>query len=599
MHKPALFLKCHPRVKDGKEHRYWSICENRRTAEGQRFQRQVIYLGEINDSQKANWIKQIEVFDEAKEANATVALFPEDRVTTTLIGPAIQIRLGEFEVCRPRQWGACWLALWLWRTLQLDEFWTERLPPSREGTQWRLILKALSVYRLVDPGSEWRFHRQWFDSSALSDLLGPDFQLGCKENVYRTLDKLLVHKEALFTHLRSRWEGLFGAKFDVLLYDLTSTYFESNPPFPEGDKRRFGYSRDKRSDCVQVVIALVLTSEGLPIGYEIFAGNTSDKTTLEGMLQKIEKQYGKLQRIWLMDRGIPTEETLEKMRQSKPPVQYLVGTPKGQLTRLEKKLAEQSWVQAREKVQVKVHEEEGEVFVLVESRDRMEKERAMRQSRLRQYWRRLLEIRALKELSRDDLLKKLGAAQAQAGRAHGLVEVQVPGEGQAVNRQTFTFKLLRSKLRKWRRKEGRYILRSNLPRQQGAQLWELYLLLAEIEAAFKNLKGDLRIRPIFHREENRIEAHIFVAFLSYCLHVTLRKKLQALASGLTPRAVLEKFAAMEMVDVHFPTTDDRKLIFRRYTKPERDQAILLQQLKLELPPQAPPQITAAKKLILP
>ena len=599
MHKPTLFLKCHPRVKDGKEHRYWSLCENRRTADGQRFQRQVIYLGEINDSQKANWIKQIEVFDQAQEAYATVALFPEDRVATPLSGPSIQIRLGEFEVCRPRQWGACWVALWLWRTLQLDEFWTERLPPSREGTQWRLILKALSVYRLIDPGSEWRFHRQWFDSSALSDLLGPDFQLGCKENVYRTLDKLLVHKEALFTYLRSRWEGLFEAKFDVLLYDLTSTYFESDPPFPEGDKRRFGYSRDKRSDCVQVVIALVLTSEGLPIAYEVFAGNTSDKTTLEGMLQKIEKQYGQLQRIWLMDRGIPTEETLEQMRQSKPPVQYLVGTPKGRLTRLEKKLAEQPWVQAREKVQVKVHEEAGEVFVLVESQDRLQKERAMRQHRLRQYWRRLLEIRELKELSRDDLLKKLGAAQAQAGRAQGLVQVQVPAEGQAVNRQTFTFKLLRSKLRPWRRKEGRYLLRTNLPRQQGAQLWELYLLLAEIEAAFKNLKGDLRIRPIFHSPEKRIEAHIFVAFLSYCLHVTLRKKLQALASGLTPRAVLEKFAAMEMVDVHFPTVDGRKLIFRRYTKPEKDQAILLQQLKLELPPQAPPQITAAKKLILP
>lgn len=599
MHKPALFLKCHPRVKDGKEHRYWSICENRRTADGQRFQRQVIYLGEINDTQKANWIKQIEVFDETQEAYATLALFPEDRLAPSSIGPAVQIRLGEFEVCRPRQWGACWLALWLWKILNLDEFWSERLPASREGTQWRLILKALSVYRLVDPGSEWRFHRQWFDGSALSDLLGPNFQLGCKENVYRTLDKLLVHKEALFTHLRSRWEGLFAAKFDVLLYDLTSTYFESDPPFPEGDKRRFGYSRDKRSDCVQVVIALVLTSEGLPIGYEVFAGNTSDKTTLEGMMQKIEMQYGKLQRIWLMDRGIPTEETLEKMRQCDPPVQYLVGTPKGRLTRLEKKLAEQPWITAREKVQVKLHEEDGEVFVLVESQDRLHKERAMRQNRLRQYWRRLLEIRAMKELSRDDLLKKLGAAQAQAGRAQRLIQVQVPAEGEAVNPETFTFKLLRSKLRQWRRKEGRYILRSNLPRQQGAQLWELYLLLAEIEAAFKNLKGDLRIRPIFHSDQNRIEAHIFVAFLSYCLHVTLRKKLQALASGLTPRAILEKFMAMEMVDVHFPTTDGRKLIFRRYTKPEKDQAILLQQLKLELPPQAPPQITSAKKLILP
>jgi transposase len=599
MRKPSLFLKCHPRFKDGKDHRYWSICENRRTEEGQRFQRQVVYLGEINDSQKANWIKQITVFDTATETYATMALFPEDRLVPSEIASAVQIRLSQFEVCRPRQWGACWLALWLWKLLKLDEFWSERLEPSREGTQWRLILKALSAYRLIDPGSEWRLHRQWFDASALSDLLGPDFQLGCKENLYRTLDKLLEHKQALFTHLRSQWEDLFAAKFEVLLYDLTSTYFESDPPFPEGDKRRFGYSRDKRSDCVQVVIALVLTPEGFPIAYEVFAGNTSDKTTLEGMLQKIEKQYGKLQRIWIMDRGIPTEETLERMRQSDPPVQYLVGTPKGQLTRLEKKLADQPWVQAREKVQVKLHTQDNELFVLVESQDRLQKERAIRKSRLRRYWNRLVEIREMKELSRDDLLKKLGAAQAQAGRTQGLVQVQVPQEGQAVSVETFSFKLRRSKLRQWRRKEGRYILRSNLPTQKTAELWQMYLLLVEIEAAFKNLKGDLLIRPIFHRKESRVEAHILVAFLSYCLHVTLRRKLHALAPGLTPRAVLEKFVGIQMVDVHFPTTDGRKLIFRRYTKPEPDQAILLQQLKLELPPQAPPQITTQGKVIMP
>jgi transposase len=599
MRTPSLFLKCHPRFKDGKDHRYWSICENRRTEEGQRFQRQVVYLGEINDSQKANWIKQITVFDTATETYATMALFPEDRLVPSEIASAVQIRLSQFEVCRPRQWGACWLALWLWKLLKLDEFWSERLEPSREGTQWRLILKALSAYRLIDPGSEWRLHRQWFDASALSDLLGPDFQLGCKENLYRTLDKLLEHKQALFTHLRSQWEDLFAAKFEVLLYDLTSTYFESDPPFPEGDKRRFGYSRDKRSDCVQVVIALVLTPEGFPIAYEVFAGNTSDKTTLEGMLQKIEKQYGKLQRIWIMDRGIPTEETLERMRQSDPPVQYLVGTPKGQLTRLEKKLADQPWVQAREKVQVKLHTQDNELFVLVESQDRLQKERAIRKSRLRRYWNRLVEIREMKELSRDDLLKKLGAAQAQAGRTQGLVQVQVPQEGQAVSVETFSFKLRRSKLRQWRRKEGRYILRSNLPTQKTAELWQMYLLLVEIEAAFKNLKGDLLIRPIFHRKESRVEAHIFVAFLSYCLHVTLRRKLHALAPGLTPRAVLEKFVGIQMVDVHFPTTDGRKLIFRRYTKPEPDQAILLQQLKLELPPQAPPQITTQGKVIMP
>ena len=599
MRQPSLFLKCHPRLKDGKEHRYWSLCENRRSADGRRFQRQVFYLGEINDRQRAAWIKQIEVFDTEAGRNTTLALFAEDRLVPGEAGPAVQIRLKEFSLHRPRQWGACWLALDLWKTLKLDEFWSQRLAPSREGTPWRLLLTALTVYRLIDPGSEWRLHRAWFDASALSDLLGPDFQLGCKENVYRTLDQLLEHKSALFTHLRQRWEDLFGAKFEVLLYDLTSTYFESAPPFPEGDKRRFGYSRDQRSDCVQVVIALVMTPEGFPIAYEVMAGNTSDKTTLKGMLEKIQAQYGKLQRIWIMDRGIPTEERLEEMRQSDPPVQYLVGTPKGRLTRLEAKLADVPWTAAREKVQVKLCPEEGELYVLVESQDRLQKERAMRQLRLRRYWKRLGELRTMKDLHRDDLLKKLGAAQAAAGRAQGLVEVQEPEAGQEVNDQTFRYQLNRSKLRQWRRREGRYLLRSNLTAQDPAKLWEMYLRLAEIEAAFRDLKGDLQIRPVFHQKEERIEAHIFVAFLSYCLHVTLRHKLRALAPGLTPRAVLEKLARMQMLDVHFPTTDGRQLIFRRYTKPETDQAMLLDQLKLQLPPQAPPQISSAGTLLTP
>ena len=348
-----------------------------------------------------------------------------------------------------------------------------------------------------------------------------------------------------------------------------------------------------------MIIALVLTPEGFPIAYEVLAGNTSDRRTLEAMLQKIEAQYGKLERIWIMDRGIPTEETLEKMRQSQPPVRYLVGTPKGRLTKLEKKLAEQPWIQAREKVQVKLHPADKELFVLVESQDRLHKERAIRQNKLKRYWERLKEISQIKELSRDDLLKKLGAAQAQAGRVQGLIEVTIPAEGQTVSQETFKFKLNRAKVRQWRRREGRYLLGSNLSAENSAELWQMYLMLVEIEAAFKNLKGDLRIRPIFHSKESRVEAHIFVAFLSYCLHVTLRKRLRASAPGIPPRAVLEKFVEMEMVDIHFPTTDGRKLIFRRYTKPQADQAMLLQQLKLELPPQAPPQITSKKEVIMP
>ncbi|MGO9201751.1 MAG: IS1634 family transposase [Limisphaerales bacterium] len=598
MRKPSLFLKCHERFKNGKQHRYWSLAENQRCAGGRMVQRQVLYLGEINDAQRAAWIKQIEVFDTQAQTYTTAALFPEDRLVPAEVARAIQIRLNEFEVERPRQWGACWLALWLWELLGLDKFWAQRLLPSREGTHWDLILAALTAYRLIEPGSEWRLHRHWYGTTALGDLLGPDFSLGGKDNLYRCLDQLLEHKRELFSHLRQRWADLFAAKFDVLLYDLTSTYFESDPPWDEQDIRRFGYSRDKRSDCVQVVLAVVLTPEGYPIGYEVLPGNTADNTTLSDIRKKVEEQYGQVDRIWLMDRGIPTEESLAAMRASQPPVRYLVGTPKGRLTRLEKKLTDLPWTQARDQVQVKLLAEAGEVYVLVQSQARVNKERSMRRRRLKRLWARLKELRAMKDLSRDDLLKKLGVAQSHAGRVASLVEVKEPAEGQPVNPQTFSFTLRKKKLRVQRRREGRYLLRSNLSADNAAKLWEMYLLLAEIEAAFKSLKSDLRVRPIHHQLEERIQAHIFVAFLALCLNATLRGKLRPLAPGLTPRAVLDKLACIQMLDVYFPTTDGRKLRFRRHTKPEKDQALLLARLKLQLPPQPPPEITTDHKVTM-
>jgi transposase len=457
-------------------------------------------------------------------------------------------------------------------------------------------LAALTAYRLIEPGSEWRLHRHWFGTTALGDLLGPDFSLGGKDNLYRCLDQLLEYKQELFSHLRQRWVDLFGAKFDVVLYDLTSPYFESDPPWDEEDLRRFGHRRDKRSDCVPVVLAVVLTPEGYPIGYEVLPGNTADITTLSDTRQKIEEQYGAVERIWLMDRGIPTEESLEAMRASQPPVHYWVGTPKGRLTKLEKQLADLPWTQARHQVQVKLLPQAGELYVLVNSQARVDQERAMRRRRLQRLWARLKELQAMKDLSRDNLRKKLGVAQAQAGRVASLVEVTEPAEGQPVNPRTFRFGLRKHKLRAQRRREGRYLLRSNLAADNPGKLWEMYLLLAEIEAAFKSLKSDLRLRPIYHQLEERIQAHIFVAFLALCLHATLRGKLRPLAPGLTPRAVLDKLACIQMLDVYFPTTDGRKLRFRRYTKPEKDQALLLAQLKLRLPPQPPPEITTDHKL---
>ena len=285
----------------------------------------------------------------------------------------------------------------LYEKLGLDEFWAERLRPSRKGTRWEQVLQTLVSYRLIAPGSEWHLHREWFDKSAMADLLGADYRLAVDDTLYRCLDLLLKHKQALFSHLQQRWKDLFGAQFDVLLYDLTSTYFESDPPFAEGDKRRFGYSRDKRFDCVQVVIALVVTPEGFPLGYEVLSGNTLDKQTLGSALEAIEKQYGKARRVWVMDRGIPTEEILSQMRQSDPPVSYLVGTPKGRLSKLESALAERPWQEVREGITVKLLPQEGECYVFAQSASRIDKERAMRRRQLKQLWRRLPELRQMKQ----------------------------------------------------------------------------------------------------------------------------------------------------------------------------------------------------------
>ena len=597
-----MYLKCHSRCKDGKEHPYYSLSEKVPCAGGRRVERHVFYLGEINDSQREAWLKCIEAFDVESQQQTKLALFASERpVPMHATSYAVQVRLAEFSLHRPRQWGACWIFTLLWEQLKLEEFWRERLPASRESTCWYHVLMVLCGYRWMDPGSEWRLHREWYDKSAMGDWLDEDFALAAKDNLYRCLDKLVEHKRALFDFLKARWQDLFGLTYDVLLYDLTSTYFESDPPFPEADLRQFGYSRDKRSDCVQVVIALVVTPEGFPLAYEVLPGNTSDKTTLPAFLQKIESQYGKARRIWVMDRGIPTEEDLQAMRQqTDPPIQYVVGTPKGQLSQWEAELLKLPWQQARPSVQVKLLSQAQELFVLVNSQARVSKERAIRRRKLKALWARLKELKDQRP-SYETLLMKLGAAKAQAGRVWSLVAVSLPKaprtrKARQQRVEGFDFALKKDKLRVVFKREGRYVLRTNLKESDPAKVWEFYLQLVEVEEAFKNLKGDLSIRPIFHQLEARIEAHIFVCFLAYCLQVTLRHQLRAKAPGLTVRQVLEKFGRMQMMDVHFPTTDGRELVFVRYTQPEKDQRLLLAQMNWELPPQSPPRITAKGEL---
>lgn len=514
-----MFLRSTNRYKDGKNHRYFSVVENRRIRDGRSVQKTLLYLGEINDSQRAGWVKAIEVV-EGKE-NRQMSLFADDSAVPEGVENSIQLVMSALELRRPRQWGACWLASELWEILGLRGFWQERLGDSRKGTRWRNVLQTLVTYRLIDPGSEWRLHRYWYDHSAMGDLLGEDFRIAGKDTLYRCHDKLLEHKEELFKHLRKKWEDLFNPRFEVLLYDLTSTYFESDPPFK--GKRRFGYSRDKRSDCVQVVIALVVTPEGFPLAYEVLPGNTQDKQTLRGMLEHIGKCYGVADRIWIMDRGIPTEEVLEEMRESKVPVSYLVGTPRGHLSRYESELAGRPWDEVRENVRVKTLSKEKEMYILAESFDRRKKEKAIRHKKLRRFLARLEELREQKTIDRDRLLKKIGAAEKDAGRLARLIDVTIPSANEPINEDTFFWKINRIKYSQIYRRDGRYLLRTNQTWKDPGEAWRQYMVLTEVEEAFRNLKGALAIRPIYHQLERRIDAHIFVAFLAYCLHVTLRQ----------------------------------------------------------------------------
>lgn len=585
-----MFLRPIKRKKDGKEHRYFSVVENRRVGSGKKVaQRIVLYLGEINDTQEVAWRKTLEVFDETRQRYATLSLFPDDRAVPTEAIDSLQVKLSEMELRRPRAFGSCWLGCELWRQLGLGEFWRGKLAAQskRETVPWEKVLELLVVNRLIDPGSEFRLHRQWFDRSAMGELLEADFAVAEKDRLYRCLDRILAHKQELSVYLCQRWQDLFQADFDVLLYDLTSTYIEG-----EGEqipKARYGYSRDRRFDCRQVVIALVITPEGFPLAYEVMEGNTSDRTTLRGFLAKIESIYGKARRVWVMDRGIPTEEVLAEMRAQQ--VCYLVGTHREKIGQYEQKWLELPWQTVRESVEVKLFADQGELFVLAKSEGRRAKERAMRRRRLAHL---LWKLRAMRRSCppRDQLLLRLGAAKKEAGRAYRFVSIRLPKEGEAVTRQRFSFALDKDKLQKAELRDGHYLLRSNLVGEEAVVLWERYVQLTQIEAAFKSLKSELGIRPIYHQLGHRVEAHILVAFLAYCLLVTLKNRLQALAPGLTPKAVLEKLATIQMLDVCLPTTDGRWLIMPRYTQPEPDQQILLYRLKLSLPPQPPPRLKA-------
>lgn len=589
-----MFLRCHSRKKNGKDHRYWSVVESRRCRGGRPVQRHVLYLGEINDSQEAAWRKTITVFDEQKKQTRQLSLFPSDRPIPPDEVNALSVKLTEMRLLRPRSFGDCWLGCVLWEQLGLSTFWDAKLQQERGRLPWSKVLQLLVINRLCEPGTEFAVHRSWFLRSAMDELLSTDFAVADKDRLYRCLDRILPYKDELCRFLTEKWKTLFDVRFDVLLYDLTSTYFEGG--CAEIPKAKHGYSRDGRPDCRQVVIALVVTTDGLPLAYEVFPGNTVDKTTLKPFLAKIEQLYGKARRVWVMDRGVPTEETLQQMRDEG--VAYLVGTPRSLLGKLEKDLVDKPWERVHDGVRVKLLEQDSELYVLARSVDRQQKEQAMRRRKLKILIHKLNRMKR-QTISRDQLLKRIAVYQKEAGRAaSSLIKIKEPKATEPVNRETFVCTLDRAAWKKAQERDGCYILRGYLPEKdfpealekQAPMLWAWYMQLVQVEDAFATLKGDLNLRPIHHQVELRVEAHIFVAFLGYCLTVTLRMMLQQAAPGLTPQEVLRSLSAIQMVDVHIPTTDDRVLILPRYTEAEVEQAMILEKLKLVLPAQPPPRI---------
>jgi len=586
-----MFLRSTVRKKDGKTHRYFSIVENRRLAGSRIVQRTVLYLGEINDQQQAAWRSTLKVFDEDEQDYRTMSLFPDDREVPADVLDSIQVKLSGLELRRPRSFGACWLGCELWQQLGLDEFWRQRLPEAREAVSWEKVLQLEVVNCLLDPGSEFRLHRQWFVDSAMDELLETDFAVAAKDRLYRCLDRVLPHKQELFVWLKQKWADLFHSDFEVLLYDLTSSYFEGE--MEQNPKAKRGYSRDKRPDCLQLVIALVVTTDGLPLAYEVMKGNTSDRTTLPDFLKKVEDTYGKARRVWVMDRGVPTEAILKDMRDPQRQTFYLVGTPKSRINQQEKKWLDLPWQKVRDSVEVKLYEHEGELYVLAKSGGRQAKENAMRRKRLTRLLRKLRAMR--KSLpKRDQLLLRIGAAKKEAGRAFGFVKIQTPSADQAVTRETFSFEVEKAKLKAAEQRDGHYLLRSNLTGEDPAVLWTRYVQLTQIESVFRSLKSELSIRPIRHQLEHRADAHILIAFLAYSLQVTLKNRLMMHAPGLTPAAVLEKLATIQMVEVWIPMVDGRWLVMPRHTQPEKDVQALLNQIRITLPSQPPPRIKASQ-----
>ena len=590
-----MFLRSHRRDKDGKDHSYWSLVETVRTPDGPR-QKTLCYLGELNSSAQARWLKTIEVFNEQGEAQQ-LKLYPS-QVEPPADDPQVaRVLLNQVRLERTRQFGSPWLGLELWKRLELDRFFEQAVDEHEADVPWSRVAAVLAINRLCAPGSELAIEERWYPSTALDDLLGIEEGKINDTRLYRCLDRILPHKTKLERHLKQRYGELFGAEFDVLLYDLTSTYVEgaaeNNPMM------RRGYSRDHRPDCEQMVIALIVNSEGFPFSYETFDGNRADVSTMETILRMVERKYGKARRIWVFDRGIVSEENLAAIR--KRGGQYLVGTPRSQMKQFEAELlTRENWTQVRSEVEVKkvVIPQGEETYILCRTTGRQVKEKAIRgrfsssMERALQGLEKTIVTGRLKD--RNKMERRLGKIQARHPQVNDLYDVGLRETAEGVR----LFWQIKEDRKAWREsREGAYLLRTNLQAETAEELWTKYMQLTEAEAAFRTLKSELSIRPLFHQKEPRVKAHVMVAFLGYALRVTLKHLLQRRgaviakpslsgvdnAQPLSPMKALALLSTLHSADIVLPTTDGREIRLRRITEPDAEHKSLLDQLRLSLP----------------
>jgi transposase len=589
-----VFLRPNHRAKDGKDHTYWSLVETVRTADGPR-QKTLCYLGELNSSAQVRWVRTIEVFNEQGDSQQ-LKLFPSDVAAPADDPQVARVLLNKVRLERTRQFGSCLLGLELWKRLELDRFFEQAVDHDEADVPWSRVAALLAINRLCAPGSELAIEQRWYPTTALDDLLKIEEGKINDTRLYRCLDRILPHKTKLERHLKERYGALFGAEFDVLLYDLTSTYVEGAAE--KNPMVRRGYSRDHRPDCEQLVIALIVNNEGFPFSYETFDGNRSDVSTMETILRMVERKYGKARRIWIFDRGIVSEENLAAIR--KRGGQYLTGTPRSQMKRFEAELLKDDWTQVRPEVEVKkVPIPSGEeTYILCRTAGRAEKEKAIRnrfsnrmETALKGLAKAILTGR-LKD--RNKMERRLGKIQARHPQVNDLYDLALRDTAEGVR----LFWEMKEDRKNWREsREGAYLLRTNLQAETAQELWAKYMQLTEAESSFRALKSELSIRPLFHQLEPRVKAHVMVAFLGYALWVTLKHLLKrhplveanptaneaGTPAPLSPMKAIALLSTLQSADIVLPTTDGREIRLRRITEPTPEQKSLLRQLRIDLP----------------